>query len=270
MERELEVAKGAARAAGRVILEIYGGEHGVEWKGHDDPVTNADRAASELIVKELRRQFPGDGVLSEEAPDDASRLEKARLWLIDPMDGTKQFVERVGEFSVMIGLAVGGEARLGVVYHPTADRMYYAAPGIGAFVEESLTTKRLRVSTLGDPPRMITAMSRSHHSPGIDRVRALLGVTETIRSGSVGLKLALIAEARAHLYFNLSPRTSQWDTCAPEAILREAGGRVTDTAGAPLRYNTPETRNLRGIVASNGPLHDRAVEAVAAARAGRG
>jgi 3'(2'), 5'-bisphosphate nucleotidase len=270
MERELEVARQVARAAGRVIMEIYGGEHEVQWKGYDDPVTKADHAASELIVKELRRQFPGDGVLSEEAPDDASRLDKRRLWLIDPMDGTKQFVERIGEFSVMIGLAVEGVARLGVVYHPTADRLYYAAPGIGAFVEEPLTTKRLRVSPLSDPSRAIVAMSRSHHSPSIDRARALLGVTETLRSGSVGLKFGLIAEARAHLYFNLSGRTNHWDTCAPEAILREAGGRVTDTTGAPLGYNTPEIRNLRGIVASNGPLHDQALAAVATVRAERG
>ena len=267
MERELEVAKNLAREAGRVLLEIYAGEHDVRWKGHDNPVTAADQAANELIVSGLQRAFPSDGVLSEEAVDDRARLDKARVWMVDPMDGTKQFIERIGEFSVMIGLAVDGTAQLGVVYHPTADRMYYAAPGLGAFVEEQWTTKRLRVSPLDDPARIIAAMSRSHHSPVVDRIRAHLGVTHEIRSGSVGLKFGLLAEGRAHLYIHPGSKTHQWDTCGPEAILHAAGGRVTDSTGAPLRYNMPESRNLGGIVASSGPIHDRALAAIAAVRA---
>ena len=263
MERELEVAKNLAREAGRILLEFYPQEHQVTWKGHDDPVTTADHAANELIVSGLRRAFPFDGILSEEAIDDRTRLNQARVWMIDPMDGTKQFIERIGEFSVMIGLAVDGAAQLGVVYHPTADRMYYAAPGVGAFVEEAWTTKRLRVSPLTEPSQMIAAMSRSHHSTTVDRIHQQLGLTRELRSGSVGLKFGLLAEARAHLYIHPGSKTNQWDTCAPEAILHLAGGRVTDTTGAPLAYNTPEIRNLRGIVASNGPIHDAALEVIA-------
>jgi len=268
-ERELEVAKSLARAAGQKLLEIYAGEHHVQWKGYDDPVTAADHAANELIVSGLRRHFPSDGVLSEEALDDHIRLGKSRVWLVDPMDGTKQFIEHIGEFSVMIGLAIEGEATLGVVYHPTADRLFYAAPGLGAFVEEEWTTKRLRVSPVSDPSQMTAAMSRSHHSPVVDRIRHQLGVTREIRSGSVGLKFGLIAEGRAHLYIHPGSRTNQWDTCGPEAILRAAGGVVTDTFGEPLNYNAPEVRNSRGIIASNGPIHDRAVAAIAAVRAER-
>jgi 3'(2'), 5'-bisphosphate nucleotidase len=264
MEKELEIAKNIAREAGRLLLDFYAGEHQVTWKGYDDPVTAADHAANELIVHELRRAFPEDGILSEEARDDPSRLVKARAWMVDPMDGTKQFIERIGEFAVMIGLAVEGEARLGVVYHPTADRMFYAAPGLGAFVEEKWTTKRLRVSPISDPEKMTVAMSRSHHSPRVDRIRQHLGAKGEIRSGSVGLKFGLIAEGRAHLYIHLGSRTNQWDTCAPEAILRAAGGCVTDIKGAPLSYNVAERRNLRGILASNGLIHDRALAAIAA------
>jgi 3'(2'), 5'-bisphosphate nucleotidase len=269
MEKELEVAKRLARAAGQILLEIYAGEHQVAWKGYDNPVTAADHAANELIVAELRRQFPEDGILSEEALDDRFRLNKARVWMVDPMDGTKQFIERIGEFSVMIGLAVDGAAQLGVVYHPTVDRMFYAAPGLGAFVEEAWTTKRLRVSPLSEPAQMVTAMSRSHHSPVVDRIRHQLGIARELRSGSVGLKFGLLAEGRAHLYIHPGSKTNQWDTCAPEAILRAAGGRVTDTTGAPLSYNTPEIRNLRGVVASNGVIHDAALAAIAAVRAER-
>jgi 3'(2'), 5'-bisphosphate nucleotidase len=263
MERELEVAKRLAREAGARILELYRGDTKVEWKGADDPVTAADRAANEHIVNELRRQFPADGILAEETPDDTDRLTKSRVWMIDPMDGTKQFIERIGEFSVMIGLALEGEPQLGVVYQPTADRLYYAAPGIGAFVEEQWTTKRLRVAPITDLTKMTIALSRSHHSPTVDRVCELLDVRAKIRSGSVGLKFGLIADGQAHLYIQPGSRTNQWDTCGPEAVLRAAGGVITDTIGEPLRYNAPEIRNLRGIVASNGVRHAEIVAATA-------
>jgi 3'(2'), 5'-bisphosphate nucleotidase len=264
MEKELEVAKNLAREAGSILMEFYASGAKVHWKGHDDPVTAADHAANEMLVRKLHRHFPNDPVLSEEFPDDPARLAHDRVWMVDPMDGTKQFIERIGEFAVMIGLAIEGETKLGVVYHPSVDRMYYAAPAIGAFVEEKWSTKRLHVATTSDPSQMIAALSRSHHSPKADRILDSLGVTQRVRTGSVGLKFGLIAEGRAHLYVHTSSRTNQWDSCGPDAILREAGGVVTDLHGDPLRYNRPELRNLNGIVASNGAIHDRILEAVAA------
>ncbi|HEY8461088.1 MAG TPA: 3'(2'),5'-bisphosphate nucleotidase CysQ [Blastocatellia bacterium] len=263
MEKELEVARELARDAGRILLEYYAKDTEVHWKGCDDPVTAADRAANDMLARELSRRFPDDAVLTEELPDDLSRLKKDRVWTVDPMDGTKQFIERVDEFAVMIGLAIEGEAKLGVVYNPSADRMYYAAPGVGAFVEEKWSTKRLRVAPVSDPSQMVMAMSRSHPSRKVKVIGEKLGVSKYIRHGSVGLKFGLIAEGRAHLYINTTSATSQWDTCAPEAILREAGGLVTDCNGGALVYNQPEVRNLRGIVASNGMIHDLALEVTA-------
>jgi 3'(2'), 5'-bisphosphate nucleotidase len=263
MEKELEVAKQIAREAGRILLDYYRDGAEVKWKGHDDPVTAADHAANDFLVRELARRFPGDAILSEEAPDDPARFDHDRVWLIDPMDGTKQFIERIGEFAVMIGLAVRGEAKLGVVFHPEPNRMFYAAPGIGAFVEEPLSTKRLRVDALRDSARMCAAMSRSHHNPKVDRILDDLGIQNRITSGSVGLKIGLIAETRAHVYLHLGSRTNQWDTCGPEAILREAGGVLTDAAGAPMIYNRPDIRNRNGVVASNGVIHDRILETIA-------
>jgi 3'(2'), 5'-bisphosphate nucleotidase len=268
MERELEIARSLAREAGRILMEHYASGAKVQWKGHDDPVTAADHAANEMLVRELHRNFPNDAVLSEEFPDDAARLASDRVWMVDPMDGTKQFIEQIGEFAVMVGLAVEGEARLGVVYHPPADRMYYASPGAGAFVEEKWSTKRLRVAGTTDTSRMVAAMSRSHHSPKVDVVLERLGVTQRLRHGSVGLKFGLIAEGRAHLYVHTGSKTNQWDTCGPEAILREAGGVVTDLNGEPMVYNRPEVRNLNGIVASTGAIHDRILAASAAVLAG--
>lgn len=269
MERELEIARDVARRAGRCLLEFYRGETEISWKGIDDPVTAADRAANDLIVDELRRAFPDDGILAEETPDDPARLSRPRLWLIDPMDATKQFIERIGEFAVMIGLAVEGQPQLGVVYQPTEDRLFYAAPGIGAFVEEKWSTKRLHVSSESEFEMMTIALSRSHHSATVDLVCQRLGITRRIRSGSVGLKLGLLAEGRAHIYIHPGALTNQWDTCAPEAILRAAGGTITDTTGEALRYNVPEVRNLRGIVASNGIRHHEVIEATAAALGSR-
>lgn len=260
MERELEITKKIAREAGRILLEIYSGEHGVEWKGYDDPVTAADHAANRFIIAELKRHFPDDGILSEEATDDQSRLHKARVWLVDPMDGTKQFIERIGEFAVMIGLAINGKPELGVVYNPATDKMYYAASGSGAYLEEPLTTKRLHVATTTDPAQMAAAMSRSHHSPKVDAIKERLGITQQVQSGSVGLKIGLLAEGCAHLYVHLGAKTNQWDTCAPQAIIEAAGGVMTDRDGQPLQYNIAEIRNLNGVVASTGVMHERVIE----------
>ncbi|HMV47144.1 MAG TPA: 3'(2'),5'-bisphosphate nucleotidase CysQ [Blastocatellia bacterium] len=264
MEKELEVARRLAREAGTILMEFYRDGAEVQWKGHDDPVTAADHAANEMLVRELHKHFPQDAILSEELPDDRARLSYDRVWMVDPMDGTKQFIERLDEFAVMIGLAIAGEPKLGVVYNPATDKMYYAAPGMGAFLEEKWTTKRLRVAAETDSAKLVAAMSRSHHSPTVDSIRARLGSTEMIRSGSVGLKMGLIAEGHAHIYIHTGARTNQWDTCGPEAILREAGGEVTDNLGEPLGYNTSEIRNQRGIIATCGAVHEEVVAATKA------
>ena len=266
MERELEVALNVARQAGRKILEYYRHDPEVRWKGVNDPVTAADQEANEIIVTELRRVFPDDGILAEESPDNMERLNRSRVWMIDPMDGTKQFIEKIDEFAVMIGLAVDGEPQMGVVYQPTIDRLYYGAIGAGAYIEEKWSTKRLHVAEVQDFAKMSIALSRSHHSATVDRICEHLGVVQKVRSGSVGLKFGLIAEGRAHLYLHVTSQTNQWDTCGPEAILRAAGGTITDLRGELLQYNRTEIRNLNGIVASNGTRHAEILQAAAASR----
>jgi 3'(2'), 5'-bisphosphate nucleotidase len=260
MHEELEAARALAIRAGAILLEHYS-KPVVRWKERGNPVTDADRAASDFLVGELRRRFPADGILSEEERDDASRLSCSRVWIVDPLDGTIEFIGRLDEFSVMIGLAVDGTPRLGVVYQPTNEKLYYAAEGLGAFVTENRTTHLLRVSPETDPLAMAITLSRSHHSQDIDAIQRELGIQQTVSCGSLGLKVGLICEGRAHLYLNTKSKTAQWDTCAPEAILREAGGRMTDLFGAPLQYNTSEVRNLRGVVATNGVIHDRVMDA---------
>ena len=227
-------------------------------------MTQADHAANDVIVNGLQREFPADGLLSEETLDTVRRLNLARVWIVDPLDGTKGFIAGNGDFAVQIGLAEEGESVLGVVYQPVPDVLHYAARGAGAWVERPETeTEQLRVSEETDFARMRLAASRNHHSPRMSAVMYALGLREEIRRGSVGIKTGLIVERQCDLYVHLSPRTKHWDTCAPEAILAEAGGRLTDLWGEPLKYNTEDVQNRNGLVAANGAAHPLIIKRLA-------
>lgn len=266
-EEELRVAVRLAREAGAAVLAFYGGPLHVEHKDEfDEPVTQADRAANALIVRGLRESFREDGILAEESVDTDRRLGRERVWMVDPIDGTKGFIAGSGDFAVQIGLAVEGQSVLGVLYAPSTDVLYWAARGQGAWVERPVAdaeggvlTEPLRVSEETEPARMRLAASRSHRGPKMDAVVRALGISEEVKSHSVGIKVGLIVERQCDLYIHLSGKTKQWDTCAPEAVLREAGGRMTDLWGEPLRYNVPDVHNGNGILASNGAAHEAVV-----------
>ena len=264
-DREIEVATELGRAAGAILLAHYNSPFLVEQKVNAllemEEVTAADREANDLIVRRLAAEFPGDGILAEESVDTDERLNKERVWLIDPMDGTKNFVRRDGDFAVQIGLAVAGEAVLGVVYQPVRDLLYRAVRGEGSWREkDGQKAVRMRVSEKTDPAEMVLASSRSHRSPRMERVVDSFGFKFETRRGSVGVKIGLIAEQEADLYLHLSPSTKQWDTCAPEIILTEAGGRLTDLFGKPLRYNAPRIDNRNGVVATNDAAHELVID----------
>jgi 3'(2'), 5'-bisphosphate nucleotidase len=264
-DREIKVCSELARAAGAVLLRHYHSPILVEQKVNAlqemEDVTAADREANDLIVERLSVEFPDDGILAEESKDTERRLEKPRVWLIDPMDGTKNFVQRDGDFAVQIGLSVNGESVVGAVYQPVRDVLYWAAEGLGAWIEEAdNAARRMSASSQTNPYQMILASSRSHRSPRMERVVSLFGFKNEVRRGSVGVKVGLITEREADLYLHLSPGTKQWDTCAPEIILHEAGGRLTDLFGQPLRYNRVRIDNRNGIVATNGAAHEMVIE----------
>lgn len=264
-EREIEIATELGRAAGAVLLAHYNSPFLVEQKVNAllemEEVTAADREANDLIVRRLANEFPDDGILAEESVDTDERLNKERVWLIDPMDGTKNFVQRDGDFAVQIGLAVGGEAVLGVVYQPVRDVLYRAVRGEGSWREkDGEPAERMHVSNKTDPAEMVLASSRSHRSPRMERVVNSFGFKFETRRGSVGVKIGLIAEQEADLYLHLSPSTKQWDTCAPEIVLTEAGGRLTDLFGKPLRYNAPRIDNRNGVVATNDVAHELVID----------
>ena len=263
LTKELETAVDLAKQAGKIILDFYENGFEIEEKIFDDnfsePVTIADRTASKIIVEGLSAAFPDDGILSEEEFDDRQRLGKKRVWIIDPLDGTKGFIEKNGDFAVQIGLAEYGASILGVVFLPLENILYFASYADGAFmVEKDEKPRRLRVSEKTDFGEMLLASSRNHRSPRMNRVFDDFDLKQEVRRGSVGLKVGLIARQIADLYIHLSPRTKQWDTCAPEIILREAGGEMTDLFGAKIIYNTDDVHNYNGVLASNGISHKTA------------
>ena len=265
LSRELETAIALARAAGARILEYYALEIIAEQKyGVDnfaEPVTIADKTASKIIVEGLEKAFPSDAILSEEEADNMkTRLSAEKVWMIDPIDGTWGFIKKDGDFGVQIGLTERGEAILGVVFLPVHDELFYAAKGAGAFlVKGDAPPEPLQVSDITDFTKMNLASSRNHRSPKMHRIIEEFGFPREIQRGSVGLKVGLIARREADIYIHLSPRTKFWDSCAPQIILEEAGGRMTDLFGTRIRYDIHDVQNHNGILASNGAAHDAAL-----------
>ena len=267
LKHELDVAVDLARTAGAAILAEYKGPLDIEQKNFDDdsePVTQADRIANELIVTRLQREFPRDGILAEESVDTSRRLDKSRVWMVDPLDGTNGFIAGNGDFAVQIGLAENGEPIVAVVYQPSTGVLYRAVRGEGTWIERpQREPERARVSDQTDVSQMRLAASRSHRSSRMNKVVQRFGFREEVQRGSVGIKIGLLVEEQCDVYIHLSPRTKQWDTCAPQLILTEAGGRMTDLFGEPLNYNVPDVQNRNGLVASNGACHDRLIATLA-------
>ena len=264
---ELRVACELARAAGAAILDQYEGPLNIKQKKSADdvePVTQADTIANDLIVTGLKREFPDDGILAEESVDTERRLAKSRVWMVDPLDGTNGFIDGNGDFAVQIGLAEDGLCVLGVVYQPLPGVLYRAVRGTGTWIERpQFEPEQAKVSNTKILSEMRLAASRSHRSPRMNKVVSQLGFEAEVQRGSVGIKIGLLIEQQCDVYIHLSSRTKQWDTCAPEVILIESGGRISDLFGYPLSYNVPDVQNRNGLVASNGVAHDQIIETLA-------
>ena len=260
---ELEFACKVAKEASTIVKTFYIGSSDVQYKNGDEPVTEADRSANQHIVSRVSEAYPDDGILSEESKDDLSRLDKERVWIIDPLDGTKEFIARNGEFSIMIGLAINGVPVMGVIMQPEADLVYLGIRGEGAWLEEDGERIELHVSDTVKTSQMTLVSSRSHRRQITDQMRSSMRITSERVSGSVGLKVGLISRKLADLYLHPSPGCKEWDLCAPQAVLEAAGGKMTDCWGNELRYNKRDVRAHNGLVASNDQIHDRIVRKVA-------
>lgn len=253
---------GVVLSAAKIILQIYSENFTTEYKEDREPVTIADKRSDEQIIKELQQYFPSDKILTEEhglvIP---SIKESNRLWIVDPIDGTKEFINRTGEFSVQIALAINESLSLGAVYQPTSSTLYLAAENEGCWQYSSETDwKRLYVSK-SFTPNLTLAVSKNHPCSLGQRIHKLLGGTNQISRGGVGLKLMAIAKNEANYYINNSNKTKAWDSAAPEILFKEAGGIITDLKGNSFSYAPKDYRHKNGLVAScSNELHEKVLK----------
>jgi myo-inositol-1(or 4)-monophosphatase len=261
LAREREVAVRAAREAGALVRRYYASGLRVDEKGPGDPVTRADLEANAHIHALITAAFPDDGWLSEETADSSARLGRRRVWVVDPLDGTKEFVQRIPEFCVCVALVEDGRPILAVSYNPAADRLYAAVRGEGT----TLDGTPVRVSETARVEDAVVLASRSEDRRGEwDAFKTRVRVRLT---GSIAFKLAELARGAGDATFTLTPK-NEWDICGGTLLVEEAGGKVTDLAGAPLRFNQPQT--LRpGMIASNGRLHAALLALIAELTAAR-
>jgi 3'(2'), 5'-bisphosphate nucleotidase len=245
-----ELARGCcaiARTAGRAILEVYDGDFAVERKQDNSPLTAADLAAHQAILSGLQVLTPRIPVLSEESAEQAAwsvRRQWARYWLVDPLDGTREFVKRNGEFTVNIALIHEHRPVLGVVYAPVLDEMFWGWQGGHAFASTPAQpgfpqSGKVELRTRARAVPLLVAGSRSHADPRTLAALDKLGPHELKPLGS-SLKFCRAAQGQVDLYIRYG-LTSEWDTAAGQCVLEQAGGGVTDMSGAPLRYNTKDS-----------------------------
>mgnify|MGYP001823414532 CR=1 FL=1 len=233
----LDAVRAIAREAGAAIMEIYAGEFDVELKDDRSPLTAADKAAHERIVAGLERLEPRLPVLSEESGVEAfaARRQWPKYWLVDPLDGTKEFIKRNGEFTVNIALIDEHAAVLGVVYAPVLDTIYSGITGTGAWRQTGTGEPQVINVTTPAPTPVRVVGSRSHGNPALADYVRQLGPHEIQAMGS-SLKICLVAAGDADVYPRFGP-TSEWDTAAAHAVLEAAGGGMMDMQGGPLSYN---------------------------------
>jgi 3'(2'), 5'-bisphosphate nucleotidase len=239
-----------AREAGRAILHIYGEvDPAVEYKRDNSPLTQADMASHHIIVDGLAKVTPQWPVLSEESREIPFEQRQTwhRFWLVDPLDGTKEFLKRNGEFTVNIALIESGKPILGVVYAPAIGKLYYGARGAGAFKEEDGAVVPIRTA-VPNPGKVRVVMSRSHGSGEENLDRFTGGAPCEFVSMGSSLKFCLVADGSADVYPRTGP-TMEWDTAAAHCVVEQAGGTVTDLDGNAMEYNKPVLLNP-GFVAS--------------------
>lgn len=265
---ELDIALRAAVRAGKAVLDIYrrsaAGEAGEKEDG--SPITEADLASHHILTGELGRT--GHAILSEEEDPagrtgGADRSKSDTVWIIDPLDGTADFVDRTGEFTIMVALVRKKTPVVGVILWPLASTAFVAQRGLGAFRYSAGGWERISVTGITALPECRAVGSRHHLTGGEKAFIARLGVSSFTSIGS-SLKACMVSAGEAEAYITTTDKMKEWDTAASHCIVTEAGGRMTDVRGEELTYNNRDVRHLHGILATNGAVHERIVNELAA------
>ena len=254
---ECDIAIEAAIKAGDAILEIYNSEYKVSTKDDDSPVTDADLKSNEIIKKILSQSK--HSILSEEDKDNSNRLAQETVWIIDPLDGTRDFVEKTGEFTVMIALIKNKRPILGVIGVPAEKTLFVAQKGAGAFRFSDNSWSKICTSSISDISRCRIVGSRHHLT---DKEKAFIKKLDTANFESVGssLKVTRISSGLAEAYITTTIKMKEWDTAASHCIISEAGGKMTDMSGRDITYNNYNIHHENGILATNGLVHEKIVE----------
>jgi len=255
---ELEKIIDGMVKAGEKVLEVYETDFSTEKKDDDSPITQAD-IESNKILKEVLGEI-GIAILSEEDIDDKKRLSEEKIWIIDPLDGTTDFVNKTGEFTIMVGLVENHKSVLGLIYWPIKKKMYLAESGKGAFCHDG-EWKKIEVSVMSEIQNCHALVSRHHLS---EKEKKLLNEMEISVVTNIGssLKVTEIASGDAEIYLTTTNKMKQWDTCASNCIISEAGGKMTDISGNELLYNTELVNHENGILVTNGLIHQDALDVI--------
>jgi 3'(2'), 5'-bisphosphate nucleotidase len=261
----LEIAAEAAL----LVNQVYQTEFSVDYKAPEDPVTLADRSANALICRRLAERFPGVPVVAEESDPAtfAGYGQAPRVFFVDPLDGTREFVDRNGEFAVMIGLLEGDRPSVGVIHAPVPGTAWGGIVGAGAWAFGAGGARTpIQVSAQSQLSETRIVASRSHRSSLLEQALQMLGARRLDPLGSAGLKCAEVAIGMAEAYVSPGPAGQRWDVCAGEAIVVAAGGRASDALGNAIDYRSPTLTNDAGFVASNGRIHAQILERIRAIR----
>lgn len=251
------------RDAADIVNEVYARPFDVDYKGPKDPVTEADRRVNALICSRLREAQPGAAVVAEESdPESYARFREAeRVFFVDPLDGTREFVSKNGEFAVMIGVLDGDRPSASVIHMPVANAAWLGIPGRGAWrVDADGTRTEVRVSDVSDPAKSTIIASRSHRSPELEAALDRIAPAEQRAVGSAGVKGIRVAGGDADAYVAIGRAGKRWDACAADALVTAAGGRYTDASGKLFDYRSESLINADGVISANAGLHAALVE----------
>ena len=245
--------------AGEKIREIYETDFEVNKKDDDSPITKADLESNKILRAALEKT--GIPILSEEDADDKTRLDSENVWIVDPLDGTQDFVNRTGEFTILVGLVENHIPIMGLVYLPIKRLLYFAEEGMGAFCYDLQKWQGISVREVRDLDACLALVSRHHLSGKEKKILEHLGITDTLTVGST-LKVMEISSGRADVDLTTTNKMSQWDSCASWCVISEAGGKMTDLLGNELVYNTYSIKHENGLLVTNGFTHEIAVSKI--------
>ena len=254
---ELDIAIKAAQEASNAILEIYQKGYNTFTKTDDSPVTDAD-LKSNKIIKEIL-SITKHSILSEEDIDDQNRLSKDTIWIIDPLDGTSDFIDKTGEFTVMIALVQNKKPIIGVISWPTEKTLFVAQKNCGAFRYSNDKWDKISVTKIDEMSKCRTVGSRHHLSDKEKEFIEKIGIEDFTSIGS-SLKVGKISSGQAEAYITTTNKMKEWDTAASYCIISEAGGKMTDMLGNDLTYNNKNVYHQNGILVTNGLIHNKIVK----------